>query len=131
MHAAVLHRAAHHLKPPKPTLPAEVLCHLCAGMSNRVQAAWLPQGVPAKQYDAYNLGITTTDVFGAADVLYDRTLPAVRQALTFAPAAEPHLPVVTGFLGRGVATGATGMSPDMDCRYAMHALLYGHMRMLA
>lgn len=76
-------------------------------LSTRIFAALLhKQGVPAKQYDAYNLGITTTDVFGAADVLYDRTLPAVRQALTFAPAAEPHLPVVTGFLGRGVATGA-------------------------
>lgn len=68
------------------------------------------QGVPAKQYDAFDMGITTTDVFGAADVLYERTLPAVNAALTLAPAGQPHVPVVTGFLGRGVNTGAC--SPD-------------------
>ena len=67
------------------------------------------QGLPARQYDAFDMGITTTDVFGAADVLYDRTLPAVRAALTLAPAGQPHVPVVTGFLGRGASTGQGGL----------------------
>ena len=61
--------------------------------------------MPARQYDAFDLGIITTDVFGAADVLYEQTLPAVRSTLTLAPAGQPHVPVVTGFLGRGATTG--------------------------
>ena len=82
-----------------------------AEMRVRMSKPVLLQGVAARQYDAFDLGITTTDVFGAADVLYDQTLPAVRAALTVAPAGQPHVPVVTGFLGRGTTTG--GPSPAL------------------
>lgn len=50
-------------------------------------------------------GITTTDDFQNAEVLYAETLPAVRAALTRAPGGERAIPVVTGFLGRGINTG--------------------------
>lgn len=39
-------------------------------------------------------------------VNYQLTLPAVKEALTFKPGQERHLPIVTGFLGRGLQTGA-------------------------
>jgi len=64
------------------------------------------QGVPAQQYDAWDIGVTTNDCFGNADVLYPVTLPAVRDALTQARAERAHIPVVTGFLGRGQQTRA-------------------------
>ena len=61
----------------------------------------------SRQYDAWDLGIVTSDDFTAADVQYAETLPAVRQALQMGMAgSEPHIPVVTGFLGRGIKTGA-------------------------
>lgn len=39
-------------------------------------------------------------------VNYELTLPAVRESLTFQPGQQRHLPIVTGFLGRGLQTGA-------------------------
>ncbi len=39
-------------------------------------------------------------------VNYELTLPAVRESLTFGPGQQRHLPIVTGFLGRGLQTGA-------------------------
>ena len=42
----------------------------------------------------------------AKQVNYELTLPAVRESLTFAAGARRHLPIVTGFLGRGLQTGA-------------------------
>ena len=64
------------------------------------------QGVPAQQYDAWDVGVTTNDCFGNADVVYPVTLPAVRDALTRARAERAHIPVITGFLGRGQQTRA-------------------------
>jgi len=64
------------------------------------------QGVSAQQYDAWDIGVTTNDCFGNADVVYPVTLPAVRDALTRARAERAHIPVVTGFLGRGQQTRA-------------------------
>ncbi|GFH09731.1 aspartokinase, partial [Haematococcus lacustris] len=63
------------------------------------------QGVAAKQYDAWELGMVTTDDFTNADVIYDEALPRIRAALT-AQQEQRELPIVTGFLGRGSATGA-------------------------
>jgi hypothetical protein len=37
-----------------------------------------PQGIPARQHDAWDLGFTTDDNFGNADILYEDTLPRVR-----------------------------------------------------
>ncbi|PRW57458.1 Aspartokinase chloroplastic [Chlorella sorokiniana] len=76
-------------------------------LSTRLFAAFLnAQGIKAKQYDAYAIGVTTSDNFVNAEVNYQLTLPAVKEALTFKPGQERHLPIVTGFLGRGLQTGA-------------------------
>lgn len=76
-------------------------------LSTRLFAAYLcARGVPAKQYDAYQIGVTTNDNFVNAEVNYELTLPAVRESLTFGPGQQRHLPIVTGFLGRGLQTGA-------------------------
>lgn len=64
------------------------------------------QGVRARQHDAWDIGVMTSDNFGNADVLYPETLPAVQKALTWSPDTQPYIPVVTGFLGRGQMTGA-------------------------
>ena len=59
-----------------------------------------------RQHDAFSIGLTTTDDFQNADVLYSDTLPAVKAALTRPPGAPKAIPIVTGFLGRGINTGA-------------------------
>ncbi|KAL6755007.1 Aspartate/glutamate/uridylate kinase [Haematococcus lacustris] len=75
-------------------------------LSTRIFASFLRvQGVAAKQYDAWELGMVTTDDFTNADVIYDEALPRIRAALT-AQQEQKELPIVTGFLGRGSATGA-------------------------
>ena len=85
------------------------------------------QGIPARQYDAWDLGMTTSDDFTAAEVQYEATLPAVRQALQMPHGGPPHIPVVTGFLGRGAKTGqlSAGISRTRDasqrCSVDMHA----------
>ncbi len=60
----------------------------------------------AEQYDAWAIGFTTSDEFGNAEILYDATLPKVKAALESKVAARRHIPVVTGFLGRGHVTNA-------------------------
>ncbi|EFN54755.1 hypothetical protein CHLNCDRAFT_134660 [Chlorella variabilis] len=76
-------------------------------LSTRLFAAYLnAQGVAARQYDAFDLGVITNDNFVNAEVNYELTLPAVRESLTFKPGQRRHLPIVTGFLGRGLQTGA-------------------------
>ena len=49
--------------------------------------------------------MVTSDDFTSAEVLYEDTLPAVRQSLQMPPEGPAHIPVVTGFLGRGAKTG--------------------------
>jgi aspartate kinase len=90
-------------------------------LSTRIFAAYLrSRGIPARQHDAWELGVTTTDNFGNAEVLYEETTPRVRAALlgegrtapsngssSSSSSAPPReIPVVTGFLGRGVNTRA-------------------------
>lgn len=80
-------------------------------LSTRLFAAFLrSRGVPAQQYDAFEIGVITNDNFTAADVDYERTLPALRDSLTLTKPRQNGtlvaLPVVTGFLGRGRQTGA-------------------------
>ncbi len=62
------------------------------------------QGVAARQYDAWELGMTTTDDFTNCDVIYDESLPRIRASL-LSRKNQRELPIVTGFLGRGVHTG--------------------------
>ena len=56
----------------------------------------------------------------APQVNYHLTLPAVKESLTFKPGHAPHVPIVTGFLGRGLQTGAIttlgrGGGSDLTC----------------
>ncbi|CAI5991942.1 unnamed protein product [Closterium sp. NIES-64] len=89
--------------------------------STRIFAAYLNSlGVPSKQFDAFHMGVITTDEFTNADVL-DETYPAVADSLLSAyhahresaagsadeSSSRAFIPVVTGFLGRGKKTGAT------------------------
>jgi hypothetical protein len=78
-------------------------------LSTRIFAAHLrARGVPARQHDAFaaRFNLATSDDFGAAEVAYEAALPAVRAALAPPPGEPCALPIVTGFLGRGLSTGA-------------------------
>jgi aspartate kinase len=47
-------------------------------MSTRIFASFLrANGVPARQFDAPEMGVVTSDDFGNADILYDQTLSKV------------------------------------------------------
>ncbi|KAF4390491.1 hypothetical protein F8388_005988 [Cannabis sativa] len=70
-------------------------------MSTRIFAAYLNKiGVKARQYDAFDIGFITTDDFTNADIL-EATYPAVAKRLHDDWIADPAIPVVTGFLGKG------------------------------
>ncbi|PON51927.1 Aspartate kinase, monofunctional class [Parasponia andersonii] len=86
-------------------------------MSTRIFAAYLNKiGVKARQsfkifpdiirlhnllqYDAFDIGFITTDDFTNADIL-EATYPAVAKRLYGDWIADPAIPVVTGFLGKG------------------------------
>jgi len=78
-------------------------------LATRIFAGYLrTQGVAARQYDAFGrLGFVTTDDFGNGDLLPDTY--AVAGAVLSDPQGAPHAPevaVVTGFLARGVKSGA-------------------------
>lgn len=76
-------------------------------LSTRLFASYLrSKGIPARQHDAFTMGIITNDNFTSADVDYDATFPAVKQALARGPGQPAEVPVVTGFLGKGATTGA-------------------------
>lgn len=75
-------------------------------MSTRIFTAYLNKiGTKARQYDAFHLGITTTDDFTNADIL-EATYPAVAKRLHEDWINDPAIPVVTGFLGKGSKTCA-------------------------
>ncbi|XP_050270654.1 aspartokinase 2, chloroplastic-like isoform X1 [Quercus robur] len=70
-------------------------------MSTRIFAAYLKKiGVKARQYDAFEIGIITTDDFTNADIL-EATYPAVAKRLLGDWDFDPAIPIVTGFLGKG------------------------------
>ncbi|GAB2278366.1 Adenylate kinase 2, mitochondrial [Dionaea muscipula] len=75
-------------------------------MSTRIFAAYLNKiGTKARQYDAFDIGFITTDDFTNADIL-EATYPAVAKRLNHDWQADPAIPVVTGFLGKGWRTCA-------------------------
>ena len=76
-------------------------------MSVRLFAAYLTSlGLPAQHFDSWDIGFVSTDDFTNGDICPE-TYPAVNEALAaFAKAQPGVLPVVTGFLARGVETGA-------------------------
>lgn len=51
------------------------------------------------QYDAFGVGFITTDDFTNADIL-EATYPALAKRFYDDWAADPAIPVVTGFLGK-------------------------------
>lgn len=84
------------------------LLYFCFLARKATESAWgSVQGVRARQHDAWDIGVITSDDFGNAYVLYPETLQAVQKALTWGPGTQPYIPVVTGFLGRGQLTGKT------------------------
>lgn len=74
------------------------------------EGSLLSQGVATRQHDAFSIGMTTTDDFQNAEMLYAETLPALKAALARPPGAPKAIPIVTGFLGRGINTG-TALPP--------------------
>lgn len=69
-------------------------------MSTRIFAAYLNKiGVKARQYDAFEIGFTTTDDFTNADIL-EATYPSVAKRLNSDWVNDPAIPIVTGFLGK-------------------------------
>mmetsp|Transcript_13104 Transcript_13104/g.15829 ORF Transcript_13104/g.15829 Transcript_13104/m.15829 type:complete len:578 (-) Transcript_13104:598-2331(-) len=78
-------------------------------MSTRIFAAYLrAEGVGARQYDAWDIGfVSTEDNFEYGEVL-PATYPGVAAALRNDPESDQpnELPIVTGFLAKGVNTGA-------------------------
>uniref|UniRef100_A0A7N0TM50 aspartate kinase n=1 Tax=Kalanchoe fedtschenkoi TaxID=63787 RepID=A0A7N0TM50_KALFE len=75
-------------------------------MSTRIFAAYLNKlGVKARQYDAFDIGIITTDDFTNADIL-EATYPAVAKCLHGDWIKDPAMPIVTGFLGKGWKSSA-------------------------
>ncbi|KAL3689146.1 hypothetical protein R1sor_015455 [Riccia sorocarpa] len=74
-------------------------------LSTRIFAAFLNKmGVKARQYDAFEIGFITTDDFANADIL-DETYEQVGRALLGDYVKDPAIPIVTGFLGKGIKTG--------------------------
>jgi aspartate kinase len=72
-------------------------------MSARIIAAHLSNtGMPAKAYDAYDIGMITDSNFGNADVL-PQSYPRMRRKL----AKLAHVPVITGFIGKDRAGNVT------------------------
>ncbi len=63
------------------------------------------QGVAARQYDAWDLGMVSSDDFGNADVRYEQSFANIRASLTRSNGGAPEIPIVTGFLARGESTG--------------------------
>ncbi|KAJ7558343.1 hypothetical protein O6H91_04G034600 [Diphasiastrum complanatum] len=75
-------------------------------LSTRIFSAYLNNcGVKARQYDASEVGIITTDEFTNAEIL-EATYPAVAKRLHEDWQKDPAIPIVTGFLGKGQKTGA-------------------------
>ncbi|KAL8519957.1 hypothetical protein ACS0TY_010769 [Phlomoides rotata] len=74
-------------------------------MSTRIFAAYLNNiGTKARQYDAFAIGLVTTDDFTNAEIL-EATYPAVASKLHNDWTNDHAIPVVTGFLGKGCNTG--------------------------
>ncbi|KAG9441603.1 hypothetical protein H6P81_017457 [Aristolochia fimbriata] len=71
-------------------------------MSTRIFAAYLNKiGAKARQYDDFfEIGFITTDEFTNADIL-EATYPALAKRLHGDWIADPAIPIVTGFLGKG------------------------------
>ena len=85
-------------------------------LSTRIFAAYLTRlGVPAQQFDAWGLGLVTSDEFTNAEIDYQRSLPAVQQAMQRHAAAGGGMPIITGFVGKGRETGVSAVQQCLQC----------------
>ncbi|GMH32227.1 hypothetical protein BSKO_00061 [Bryopsis sp. KO-2023] len=76
-------------------------------LSTRIFAGLLrAKGVPARQYDAWEIGFVSSDEFGNADLVYEETLRKIRETLIRGQNQPHEIPIVTGFLAKGEKTGA-------------------------
>lgn len=73
-------------------------------LSTRLFTGYLnSQGVKSTQFDAWDLGFTSTDDFTNAEILLDPTLSKINESID---ALKGEVPVVTGFLAQGVKSGS-------------------------
>lgn len=72
------------------------------------------QGVGARQHDAWDLGMVSSDDFTNADVRYEQSFANIKRSLTRTGARPQEIPIVTGFLARGENTGG------FVCVYLVH-----------
>ena len=92
-------------------------------LSTRMFAAFLrAEGLAAQQYDAADLGLTSTDDFTNADVLYEPTLANISRALAPPGRQQQAIPVVTGFLARGINTGEHQLAAHLTSHCTSGAL---------
>eukprot|EP00242_Pyramimonas_sp_CCMP2087_P011691 CAMPEP_0198199080 /NCGR_PEP_ID=MMETSP1445-20131203/2408_1 /TAXON_ID=36898 /ORGANISM="Pyramimonas sp., Strain CCMP2087" /LENGTH=581 /DNA_ID=CAMNT_0043868797 /DNA_START=76 /DNA_END=1821 /DNA_ORIENTATION=- len=76
-------------------------------MSTRIFASFLrTQGVEARQFDAVDIGFACTDDNYENGEILPETYPVLKKSLTRAEGEKPFIPVITGFLAKGVKTGA-------------------------
>lgn len=81
-------------------------------LSSRIFAGYLSRlGVKASQFDAWNLGMQTTEEFTNAEILYELSLPAVGSSLKAYVQETGSVPVVTGFVGKAASSGNSYISP--------------------
>lgn len=59
----------------------------------------------ARQYDAWDLGMVSSDDFTNADVRYEQSFSNIRASLSRTNGGPQEVPIVTGFLARGENTG--------------------------
>ncbi|KAH7516651.1 hypothetical protein FEM48_Zijuj10G0157700 [Ziziphus jujuba var. spinosa] len=75
-------------------------------MCTRIFAGYLNKiGVKACQYDAFEIGFMTTDDFTNA-VILEETYPTVAKRINDDWICNSAVPIVTGFLGKGLRSGA-------------------------
>lgn len=73
------------------------------------------QGVAARQHDAWDLGLVSSDDFTNADVRYEESFANIKRSLTNTGAQPQQIPIVTGFLARGENTGVALTYTDCVC----------------
>lgn len=89
-------------------------------LSSRLFAGYLDRlGVKGTQFDAWDLGMQTTDEFTNAEIIYELSLPAVGKALKAHVREHGTVPVVTGFVGKAASSGKV---PPISC---MHQIVLG------
>ena len=76
-------------------------------LSSRIFSGYLSRlGVEASQFDAWDLGLETTDEFTNSEIIYETSLQAVGSSLKAYTQQHRTVPVVTGFVGKAASSGS-------------------------